>query len=173
MIGSPAFGAYADSAWRNAVGLAAARAARGCLRWCRIGHGAALLADDRDRVPAEALARFPAEGRKAGSVSHAGIAQVYDYGEAGPARAPYLVMELVNGPSLAEVLAHGPLDAASTMDVLAQAADGMHAAHAAGLVTRSLAAQLPPSRDRRRLGTRRRAGRTPCHADRGAPVEVA
>jgi eukaryotic-like serine/threonine-protein kinase len=37
----------------------------------------------------EALARFRAEGRKAGSVSHPGIAQVYDYGEAGPASDLY------------------------------------------------------------------------------------
>jgi eukaryotic-like serine/threonine-protein kinase len=86
----------------------------------------------------DALARFRAEGRKAGSVSHPGIAQIYDYGEAGPTGAPYLVMELVNGPSLAEVLAHGPLDAASAMDVLAQAAAGLHAAHAAGLVHRDV-----------------------------------
>jgi eukaryotic-like serine/threonine-protein kinase len=86
----------------------------------------------------EALARFRAEGRKAGSVSHPGIAQIYDYGEAGPGGAPYLVMELVNGPSLAEVLAAGPLDAASAMDVLAQAAVGLHAAHAVGLVHRDI-----------------------------------
>jgi serine/threonine-protein kinase len=86
----------------------------------------------------QALARFRAEARQAGSVSHPGIAQVYDYGEAGPEGAPYLVMELVNGPSLAEVLATGPLDAASTMDVLAQAAAGLDAAHAAGLVHRDV-----------------------------------
>jgi eukaryotic-like serine/threonine-protein kinase len=86
----------------------------------------------------QALGRFRAEARQAGSVSHQGIAQVYDYGEAGPAGAPYLVMELVNGPSLAEVLATGPLDAASALDVLAQAAEGLDAAHAAGLVHRDI-----------------------------------
>ncbi len=86
----------------------------------------------------QALARFQAEARQAGSVSHQGIAQVYDYRDAGPAGSPYLVMELVNGPSLAEVLATGPLDAASALDVLAQAAAGLHAAHAAGLVHRDI-----------------------------------
>ncbi|MGB6456041.1 MAG: serine/threonine-protein kinase, partial [Streptosporangiaceae bacterium] len=86
----------------------------------------------------QALARFRAEARQAGSVSHPGIAQVYDYGEGGAAAAPYLVMELVNGPSLAEVLAAGPLDAASALDVLAQTAAGLHAAHAAGLVHRDI-----------------------------------
>lgn len=86
----------------------------------------------------QALARFRAEARQAGSVSHQSIAQVYDYGEDGPAGSPYLVMELVDGPSLAEVLAAGPLDAASALDVLAQAAAGLQAAHAVGLVHRDI-----------------------------------
>jgi eukaryotic-like serine/threonine-protein kinase len=86
----------------------------------------------------EVLTRFRAEARHAGSVSHPAIAQVYDYGETGAADSPYLVMELVDGPSLAGVLAAGPLDPADTMDVLAQAAAGLQAAHAAGLVHRDV-----------------------------------
>ena len=86
----------------------------------------------------EVLTRFRAEARHAGSVSHPAIAQVYDYGEAGAADSPYLVMELVDGPSLAGVLAAGPLDPADTMDVLSQAAAGLQAAHAAGLVHRDV-----------------------------------
>jgi eukaryotic-like serine/threonine-protein kinase len=86
----------------------------------------------------EVLARFRAEARHAGSVSHPGIAQVYDYGEDGAAATPYLVMELVDGPSLARVLAAGPLTPAHAMDVLAQAAAGLQAAHAAGLVHRDI-----------------------------------
>lgn len=86
----------------------------------------------------EALARFRAEARHAGSLSHPGIAQVYDYGEPDPPYPPYLVMELVDGPSLASVLASGPLDPARAMDVVAQAAAGLAAAHAAGLVHRDI-----------------------------------
>jgi eukaryotic-like serine/threonine-protein kinase len=86
----------------------------------------------------EVLTRFRAEARHAGSVSHPGIAQVYDYGEDGAAASPYLVMELVDGPSLARVLAAGPLTPAHAMDVLAQAAAGLQAAHAAGLVHRDI-----------------------------------
>jgi len=86
----------------------------------------------------EVLARFRAEARHAGSVSHPGIAQVYDYGEDDAAVSPYLVMELVDGPSLARVLAAGPLAPARAMDVLAQAAAGLQAAHAAGLVHRDV-----------------------------------
>jgi eukaryotic-like serine/threonine-protein kinase len=86
----------------------------------------------------EVLIRFRAEAKHAGSVSHPGIAQVYDYGEDGAGDSPYLVMELVDGPSLAGVLAAGPLNPADTMDVLAQAAAGLQAAHAAGLVHRDV-----------------------------------
>src|SRR5215470_16235889 len=86
----------------------------------------------------EVLTRFRAEARHAGSVSHPGIAQVYDYGEDDAAASPYLVMELVDGPSLARVLAAGPLTPAHAMDVLAQAAAGLQAAHAAGLVHRDI-----------------------------------
>jgi serine/threonine-protein kinase len=86
----------------------------------------------------ETLARFAAEARHTASLTHPGVAQVYDYGEGGAAESPYLVMELVDGPSLAGVLAAGPLDPATTMDVLAQAAAGLQAAHAAGLVHRDI-----------------------------------
>ena len=81
------------------------------------------------------LARFRSEARHAASVSHPGIAQVYDYGQAEP---PYLVMELVDGPSLAQVLGGGPLDPGRAMDVVAQAAAGLDAAHRAGLVHRDI-----------------------------------
>ncbi len=81
------------------------------------------------------LARFRSEARHAALLSHPGIAQVYDYGQAEP---PYLVMELVDGPSLAEVLGGGPLDPSRAMDVVAQAAAGLEAAHRAGLVHRDI-----------------------------------
>jgi serine/threonine-protein kinase len=87
---------------------------------------------------ADTLARFRAEARHAGSLSHPGIAQVYDYGEADPPHPPYLVLELVDGPSLAGLLARGPLDCVRVMDVVAQAAAGLHAAHRAGLVHRDI-----------------------------------
>src|SRR6266567_1162294 len=87
---------------------------------------------------AETLERFRAEARNAGAVSHPGVAQVYDYGDAGPRHPPYLVMELVDGPSLADLIAGGPLDPARAMDVVAQTAAGLHAAHLAGLVHRDI-----------------------------------
>lgn len=87
---------------------------------------------------AETVARFRREARHAGSVSHPAITSIHDYGEAGPSHTPYLVMELVDGPSLEALLSAGPLDAARTMDVIAQAASGLDAAHMAGLVHRDV-----------------------------------
>ena len=81
----------------------------------------------------EGLARFRAEARHAGSLSHPGIARVYDYSEADPPYPPYLVMELVDGPSLARLLEDGPVGPARTMSLIAQAARALAAAHAAGL----------------------------------------
>ena len=86
----------------------------------------------------EARARFRAEARNASRLSHPGVAQVYDYGEGGSPDLPFLVMELVDGPSLAKVLAAGPLGPGQTMDLIAQVGDGLHAAHSAGLVHRDI-----------------------------------
>src|SRR6185437_11195061 len=84
------------------------------------------------------LARFRAEARHAGSLSHPGITQVYDYRETNPPYPPFLVMELVDGPSLARLLDGGPVDARRTMGLIAQAAAALQAAHAAGLVHRDI-----------------------------------
>ena len=86
----------------------------------------------------ETLARFRAEARHAGALSHPAIARVYDYGDPVPPLPAFLVMELVDGPSLAAVLAAAPLGAAQTMDVVAQVAAGLQTAHAAGLVHRDI-----------------------------------
>jgi eukaryotic-like serine/threonine-protein kinase len=95
-----------------------------------------------------ALARFGAEALHAAALWHENIVHIYDYEEPAEGPQPYLVMELVDGPSLAGVLAGGPLDAARTMDVVAQAAAGLQAAHAMGLVHRDIkpgTSCLPPA----------------------------
>jgi hypothetical protein len=89
-------------------------------------------------VQPEARMRFRSEARHAGALSHPCIAHVYDYCEPDPPDPPFLVMELVDGMSLAELLARGPLDVARAMDFLGQAAAGLHAAHQAGLVHRDI-----------------------------------
>jgi serine/threonine-protein kinase len=87
---------------------------------------------------AEMQERFRAEARHAGALSHPAIARVYDYCEPAPEHPAFLVMELVDGPSLAAVLAAGPLGAAQTLDVVAQVASGLQTAHAAALVHRDI-----------------------------------
>ena len=96
-----------------------------------------LLRPDTARDP-EARARFRAEARNASRLPHPGVAQVYDYGESGSPDVPFLVMELVDGPSLASVLAAGPLEPAQTIDVIAQVAASLHTAHMAGIVHRDV-----------------------------------
>jgi eukaryotic-like serine/threonine-protein kinase len=86
----------------------------------------------------ETLDRFRKEARNAGALSHPHVAQVFDYGPAGPDWPPYLVMEFVDGPSLADILAIDPVEAAFALDVIAQSADGLSAAHRAGLVHRDV-----------------------------------
>src|SRR5215469_8643408 len=96
-----------------------------------------LLRNDYAQHP-ETIERFRAEARHTAAVSHPGIAQMYDYVEPRPGHPPFLVMELVEGVPLTEPLAHGPLDPARVMDVVAQAAAGLYAAHAVGLVHRDI-----------------------------------
>jgi serine/threonine-protein kinase len=84
-------------------------------------------------------ARFRAEARYAASLSHPGITSVYTYGEDSPLGGPYLIMELVNGEPLSAILERvGRLSAYNTMDVVAQAARALDAAHAAGIVHRDI-----------------------------------
>ncbi|HMH90127.1 MAG TPA: serine/threonine-protein kinase [Streptosporangiaceae bacterium] len=87
---------------------------------------------------ADALARFRAEARHAGCLSQENIARVYDYVEPTDGGPPFLVMELIDGPSLASVLLDGPLDPAPAARVIAQAAAGLQAAHQAGLIHRDI-----------------------------------
>ncbi len=86
----------------------------------------------------EAIVRFRSEAQLAGRLSHVNVARVYDFCDSQQPVPPYLVMELIDGPSLSQVIDHGPMSAGRTMDVLAQAASGLQAAHSAGLVHRDI-----------------------------------
>jgi serine/threonine-protein kinase len=86
----------------------------------------------------ETLERFRKEARNAGALNNPHVAQVYDYGPCGPEGSPYLVMEFVDGPSLADILVVDPIDPAIALDVIAQAAEGLAAAHKAGVIHRDI-----------------------------------
>jgi serine/threonine-protein kinase len=83
------------------------------------------------------LERFRAEARHAALVNHEGIANVFDYGE--EEGSAYLVMELVPGEALSTVLEREHvLSTDKVLDIVAQTAAALHAAHAAGLVHRDI-----------------------------------
>ena len=78
------------------------------------------------------LERFRAEARHAALVNHEGIASVFDYGEENG--SAFLVMELVPGEALSTILERdGALSVDKTLDIVAQTASALQAAHAAGL----------------------------------------
>ena len=81
--------------------------------------------------------RFLAEARHAALLSHPGIAGVFDFGDADG--TSYIVMELVEGETLAAILAReGKLTPGRTMDIIGQAAMALQAAHDAGVVHRDV-----------------------------------
>lgn len=81
--------------------------------------------------------RFRAEARHAAALTHPGIAAVFDYGEA--AGTAYLVLELVRGEALSTILARdGRLGVDRTLDVVAQTARALQAAHDAGVIHRDI-----------------------------------
>nr|WP_187356256.1 serine/threonine-protein kinase [Micromonospora costi] len=90
----------------------------------------------------EFTTRFRAEARMLAALRHPGVVAVHDVGQttlADGSRVDYLVMEYVEGEPLVAWLGRaGRLDAASTMSVVAQAADALHAAHLAGIVHRDV-----------------------------------
>jgi eukaryotic-like serine/threonine-protein kinase len=88
------------------------------------------------------VARFRNEARHTAALSHPNIASVYDYGETTDERGAqlaFLVMELVEGKPLVTILhEEGSLPVDWTLHVLGQAADGLSAAHRAGVVHRDI-----------------------------------
>jgi Tol biopolymer transport system component len=87
----------------------------------------------------ESLRRFEHEARAASALNHPNIVTVYDIGSAES--VSYIAMELVEGRSLQELLAAGPLPLRKTLEIGSQIAEGLAAAHAKGLVHRDLKPQ--------------------------------
>ena len=82
-----------------------------------------------------------AEAKAAARVSHPHLTNVYDYGESQQpdgTTVPFVVMELVEGSTLAERLARGPIPWRTALRVCAEVAAGLAAAHDSGLVHRDV-----------------------------------
>jgi eukaryotic-like serine/threonine-protein kinase len=98
----------------------------------------AAFADDADR-----MARFAREARILASLNHPNIAHVYglerlDGRDGQDGRMQALVMELVDGPTLADRLAEGPVPIDKAISIARQIANALEAAHDQGIVHRDL-----------------------------------
>ena len=84
----------------------------------------------------EHLARFEREAKLLASLSHPNIAGILGVEEVGDAR--YLVLEYIEGETLADRIARGPLPVDEAMEIGRQVAAGVEAAHENGIVHRDL-----------------------------------
>ena len=82
------------------------------------------------------LARFQREAEVLASLNHPHIASIYGLEEAGGVKA--LVMELVDGPTLADRIARGPIAIEEALPIARQIAEALEAAHEQGIVHRDL-----------------------------------
>ena len=85
---------------------------------------------------ADAKLRFTHEAKAAAALNHPGICTVHDVGEAEG--QPYLAMEYVEGESLKERIARGPLPISEALEIAAQVADALHEAHGKGVTHRDI-----------------------------------
>jgi serine/threonine protein kinase len=84
----------------------------------------------------ERLSRFEREARVLAALNHPNIAALYGVEKSGGTTA--LVMELVEGPTLADRIAEGPLPTDEAIVIARQIADALEAAHGQGIVHRDL-----------------------------------
>src|SRR5438552_14186054 len=93
----------------------------------------------------ESNSRFLREARIASALNHSHIAHVYEIGEAGNVR--FIVMEHIEGRTLAAMIREAPLDFTRVLEFALQAADAMAEAHEHGITHRGLKPSnimLPP-----------------------------
>jgi len=83
-------------------------------------------------------ARFRREARAAGRIEHPHITSVFDFGHSDEGR-PYIVMEYVEGPTLADAIAReGPFPLPRAINMLLQISEALTAAHAVDVIHRDL-----------------------------------
>ncbi len=89
------------------------------------------FASDPDR-----LARFQREAQVIASLNHPNVAQIHSLEESEGTRA--LVLELVEGPTLADRISQGPIPLDEALPIAQQIAEALEAAHEAGVIHRDL-----------------------------------
>ncbi len=104
----------------------------------RLGRTVALKRIAVGAVGADAWERFLTEARAQAAIRSVSVATLYDIVEDPELGGPFLVMELVEGPSLEAVLAGGPLETERALAILRGVAEGLAAAHRLGVIHRDL-----------------------------------
>ena len=84
----------------------------------------------------ERVARFEREARVLASLNHPNIAAIYGLEESGERK--FLVMELVEGETLAERIKRGPIPVDEALAIAKQIAEALEAAHEKGIIHRDL-----------------------------------
>lgn len=116
------------------------------------GQGDAYLADDTAlgrrvviktlraslAVDASVKARFVSEARVTANIHNPSVVQVHDFGVL-PDGDPYIIMEFVDGPSLlAYIRDRSPVRLSMALTLIAEVAEGLHAAHQLGVIHRDV-----------------------------------
>src|ERR1700676_4478170 len=94
-----------------------------------------ILPDDFSH-DADRVSRFQREAEVLASLNHPNIAGIYDLQEANGSR--YLVLELVEGETLAERIKRGPIPIEETLHIAKSICEALEAAHEKGIVHRDL-----------------------------------
>src|SRR5437660_2197106 len=96
------------------------------------------VASNRDRME-----RFVREAKSAAALNHPNIAHIYEIGESGSspsvrAGVPFIAMEFIDGETLRQRMNQVPMKLGEVLDVAAQIAGALSAAHAGGIVHRDI-----------------------------------
>ena len=103
----------------------------------RLGRDVALkIIPSESSHDSERVRRFEQEARAAGTLSHPNVCAVYDLGT--HEGSPFVVMELLEGETFRQMLLGGSVPLRKAIGFVAQAAEGLAAAHAKGIVHRDL-----------------------------------
>ena len=103
----------------------------------QLGRDVALkILPDAFAADPDRLARFQREAQVLASLNHPGIAAIYGIEKSHDTQA--LVLELVEGPTLADRIAKGPIPLDEALPIAKQIAEALEAAHEAGVIHRDL-----------------------------------
>src|SRR5256714_14222561 len=103
----------------------------------KLGREVALkILPDTFALDADRLARFKREAQVLASLNHPHIAAIYGFEDSGETHA--LVLELVEGETLADRIARGPIPLEEALPIAKQIAEALEAAHEQGIIHRDL-----------------------------------